>query len=202
MNGFIWKRCWILLVFLAGGCLGPTTRSTSVSFYDLRTTVTVQTAHPRSSLSVGLGRFLNAGPYNERMVYRKSAHPFVEDDYHRGVQPPEDMMSREPYNAMAKSELLDDVITQGAMDADLYLTANIITFEVDPELNAVIQLAASLRRVDTSETLLSNVYEQKEALAERTPEAFAAAASRAAQRLLTRIVQDCHAAALTIDGLK
>ena len=163
------KKVCLLLVLIAAacsGCLFPSHKYTPLKSYDL---ALIGNARVQNQFYVSA--FGNDSPTRHRMLYRKNNNLIEQDPYNNWIQRPENMLSRycsQMFPLAEKSNLSDLVEVRAVVNA----------FEFDLNSSeAVLGLFVTLRHKAVRKSFSINI---REKVAQKTPEAFAAAMSRAA----------------------
>jgi len=182
---------------LLTGCALSKAPYRPVAYYDIETSGAPADPGGAKPLdrALQIGRFVMLGPYKTRMMYRKDAQRLARDEYHRWIQPPEELVARELFRAMSASGRFTEVVATAHANADLRLSGVVLRLECSADLQAHLQMTLRLEDVSRGKLLLSRQYEEKQALAEEAPEAFAQAAAAALGRIAAAALEDVAAAA-------
>ncbi len=150
------------------GCVFMQTSTYRTSYYDLAQ------PQPTEQKCMMLGLLNNATPARQRMLYREFGDRMVIDEYNFWVQSPEAMVSRYLFNALP--------LAPNCAPDKLWRMRGILTeFEINlPEKCVVIGISYEFVCGGVQKSGALNC---RESFAETTPEAFAAAFSRCAERL-------------------
>lgn len=175
---------------ILAGCRLPQPRVRAVSHFALNADTASTPEMRRSSANLEIGRFDTIGPYDHRMVYRKSPTKLVRDEYNRWIEPPERLLRHAVYRALVETDIFETVSPVPVPRSDLRLDATILRWETDPDLNAVIEVNVRLTAVDTDAVVMTRYYVQTQKLQSATPEHFADAASMAVQHIIRNAMTD------------
>jgi len=184
------------VILLCGGCALSRNPYQPVAYYDIRPEAPEQ--KPGSAplaLTLQVRRFDMLGPYRTRMVYRKSEHRLVQDEYNRWIQPPEQLIEREFYRVLSASGRFRRVVTHMGAEADLMLSGTVLRLETGPDLTAHVQLSLRLEEPGEGNVVLSKQYEVMQPLRDQTPEGFADAVSLALEKIFAGALEDIAEAA-------
>ena len=179
------------------GCALLREKFEPVSYYDLSAPGAVAAAPDATGAlpSLRVTRLDMLGPYAGRMTYRKTEHRLVHDEYHRWVQPPRDLLTRELYRRLSGSGRFRQVLSPNAAGQEnLRLAGTVLKLECTPDLAAELHLVLTLEHADDGRLLFDRHYEDSEAFEEPTSEAFAEAASTALERIVAALIKDIAAA--------
>ena len=192
------KRSILLLVVLpaafllaTAGCLFPSQEYRPVSHYDINIEQEIAGLDSPLPYTIRIGQFTAVGPYDKRMLYRKSEHRVVHDEYNRWIQPPAQLAAQAFYRGFSQAEAFNNVSMSPAAETDLILTGNILRWETTPDLQADIEISLQIRNAESSKPILHRRYHQKNDLDNTTPEAFAAATANALRDIISHSLQDC-----------
>lgn len=180
----------ILAGTLTGGCLFPSQNYKPVTFYDISLEANPPASYRTRSTNIALSQFQTVGPYGKRMVYRKTEHRLVQDEYNRWIQPPEDLARQAFYNALTDSKMFTTVILGTNTKTDYILTADILRWETTPDLKASLGISVQIMAADTRRIIFNRRYHHTRKLAEATPNAFADAASETLSAIIKDHLQD------------
>lgn len=187
---------------LAGGCMLVPEEYQPTTYYDLKTAPATESREPVTGYtSLAIGRFQTLGPYQTRMVYQKSPHHLVRDEYNRWILPPDELVAREYYRNLAAAGMFKRVHPVMHNDADLVLRGVILRLEATPDLKAAVTVVIRIeeRGKNGNLVLVSERYSETQPIQSTDPEAFASASSTALSRIIARTLRDLTRAAQNAD---
>lgn len=180
----------ILAGALAGGCLVPSQDYKPVAFYDICLDTNPSASYDTRSATIALSQFQTVGPYGKLMMYRKTKHRLVQDEYNQWIQPPEALARQAFYNALNDSKMFATVIFGTNTNIDYVLTADILRWETTPDLKAALSISVQVMAADTRRIIFSQRYHRTGKLAAATPDAFADAASQTLSAIIKDNIKD------------
>ncbi len=163
-----WAAAVLPAMLLLTGCVFTTEPHREPMYYDLAAPTPEK---PQNILAVG--SFDNDTPARQRMLYREAGSRIVPDEYNQWVQSPEMLLQRYFRNAFP--------IAPGTDDSKLMeLRGSINAFEIDlADPAAVLKINYQLSAGEQCRSGSIGIRERCDA---KTPQAFANAMSRAAER--------------------
>ena len=163
-----------------------------VRYYDLRTRfsdpATEQASPQRAApVAVVVDRFRMIGPHETRMVYRHGPRRIEQDEYHRWIQSPEDLIARE--FRFALGDRFPRVIGARQSSA-LRLSGDVLVLEIGSDKTAILSLDLTLTNPDGDSVLLSKRYRRQTDLQGHTPDAYAGALAAALESVIGEAIED------------
>jgi ABC-type uncharacterized transport system auxiliary subunit len=131
------------------------------------------------------------------MIYRKSAHRLVEDEYHRWIDRPELLVERQFIRGFHDSGRFEHVLPASLEGAAWELRGTLIELEADPDLRAHVRVAIHLASIYTGEVVYTWQYRQTRDLADASAEAFADSAAQALDAIIREAID--HVADILAD---
>jgi ABC-type uncharacterized transport system auxiliary subunit len=179
----------ISLLLLLSGCLSSQPFQ-PISYYDLAApAATPPTVKIPIPASLRIGHFATAGTFGTRLVYRKSSHRLVEDEYHRWIDRPELLVERQFLRAFHDSQRFAHVLPATLDGANWEIRGTLIELEADPELRAQVRVAMHLADIQTGEVIYTWQARQSRQMDSATAEAFAKSAARALDAIIGEAIE-------------
>ncbi len=135
------------------------------------------------------------GPYDKKMVRRVADQQLAMDEYHRWVQSPESLVTRQFYLAAKAANIWSSVTPPFGGAGDHVLSGNVLRFEqVDRKAHVRIEVWC---RNAAGDMLFAKTYSLEEPIDAPTPAGFAAAMAKAVDTLVSQALTDVAAAIST-----
>ncbi|MFT5130022.1 MAG: ABC-type uncharacterized transport system auxiliary subunit [Rhodothermales bacterium] len=191
------KAALLLLLLLLSGCLSSQPFQ-PVAYYDLAAlTPPIPAAGTPAPVTLRIGSFASASTSGTRMVYRKSEHRLVEDEYHRWIDRPELLVERQFLRGFHDSGRFEHVLPASLEGADWELRGSLIELEADPDLRAHVRVAIHLASLKTGEVVYTWQYHQIRELSGANADAFANSAAQALDAVIREAID--HVAEIIAD---
>ena len=183
------KAAFLLPLLLLNGCLSSQPFQ-PISYYDLAAIAPpIPAPGTPAPVTLRIGSFARAGTFGRRLIYRKSSHRLVEDEYHRWVDRPELLVERQFLRGFHDSGRFAHVLPASLNGASWELRGTLIELEADPDLQAHVRVAIHLASLDTGEVAYTWQYHQFRGMSEAEAEAFADSAAQALDAIIREAIE-------------
>jgi len=188
----------LLIIVACAGCLTQG-EFRPTRFYTL-TLQAREDANPAPlPVNVSLRRFTASARYGQRMVRRKSAVEVTYDEYHRWSEAPDELVSQTLCRALEQRGLFRTLIGPDIdIVTDVAIEGRLLSFEQNPEDNAVCSLAVILRRNSDGKVLWAGTPTARTPVKGKSRSDLA----RAMSRSLEQVADQCAEAWRKIEALQ